>query len=164
MGNDRSPIHPEWVTGFVDGEGCFFVGLSKNVKLKLGIEVRPSFSVSQGSASKQVMRELAACFNHGSEQLRVDRYTLKYESRSAEHLRNVICPHFDRYPLRSQKVADFLTLKRVLDMMSRGEHRTREGLKDVITMAYKMNLDPNSKSRRQHPIEYWLSMLDGDAP
>ncbi len=163
MGTDRSPIHPEWVTGFVDGEGCFSVGLSKNVKLKLGIEVRPSFSVSQGSASKQVMEELAAYFNHGSEQLRVDRYTLKYESRSAEHLRKVICPHFDSYPLRSQKVVDFLILKRVLDMMSKGEHRTGERLKDIVTIVYKMNLDPNSKSRRQHPIEYWLSILDRDA-
>ena len=35
----RRPIHPEWVTGFIDGEGCFSVGFSKRINLRVGIEV-----------------------------------------------------------------------------------------------------------------------------
>lgn len=40
---------PFWVSGFVDGEGCFSVSFNLKNKLSLGVEVRPSFSLSQVS-------------------------------------------------------------------------------------------------------------------
>lgn len=40
-------VDPFWVTGFVDGEGCFCVNFNLRQCLTLGIEVRPSFSISQ---------------------------------------------------------------------------------------------------------------------
>lgn len=40
-------VDPFWMTGFVDGEGCFCVSFNLKERLALGIEVRPSFSVSQ---------------------------------------------------------------------------------------------------------------------
>jgi len=117
-----TPLSPVWVTGFMDGEGCFFVGFSKKPKLTLGIEVRPSFSVSQGSTSKDVMIRLAQFFKQSETSLRRDRYTLKYETRAADHLRKEICPHFDKYPLESQKQGDFLKFKQVLLMMLSSQH------------------------------------------
>lgn len=54
----RSPLDPNWVTGFVDGEGCFYVGFSANSAFNTGIEVRPSFSIGQGSSSRNVMEDL----------------------------------------------------------------------------------------------------------
>jgi hypothetical protein len=167
-------LPPDWVRGFVDGEGCFYVGLSKgwrmppvkahaatNPKLKVGIEVRPSFSVSQGSASKDVVAKLAQYFNHGEDRLRLDRYILKYETRSTNHIRDQVIPHFDRYPLRSQKQGGFLKLRRVMEMMNRSEHLIKDGLREIISIAYSMNLDPNGQSRRNEPIEHWLEMVDG---
>lgn len=38
---------PEYITGYVDGEGCFTVTFNQKVKALLGWEFRPSFSVSQ---------------------------------------------------------------------------------------------------------------------
>jgi len=43
-GNDNSVnIHPWWVTGFVDGEGCFTVSITKNSELKTGWRVKAIF-------------------------------------------------------------------------------------------------------------------------
>ena len=38
-------LDPNWVTGFVDGEGCFHVAVRKNENLKLGWEVMPGFTI-----------------------------------------------------------------------------------------------------------------------
>ncbi len=163
IGKNESKLEslpPDWVTGFVDGEGCFYIGISKRPKLRVGIEVRPSFSVSQGSASRNVIVKLAQYFDHGENRLRPDRNTCKYETGSANHIRDYIVPHFDQYPLRSQKEGDFLKLKRVMMMMNRSEHLTKDGLREIISIAYSMNLDPNGQSRRNEPIEYWLEMVD----
>jgi len=36
MNNERYKLNPYWVTGFVDGEGCFYVRISKSNKHKVG--------------------------------------------------------------------------------------------------------------------------------
>lgn len=38
---------PDWFTGFVDGEGCFYVSITKNKKTKDGVNVALVFSISQ---------------------------------------------------------------------------------------------------------------------
>lgn len=157
-------LNPEWVTGFVEGEGCFFVGFSKKKKSKLGIVLKLSFFVSQGSASKQAIEWIAAFFGHGKEQIRKDRYMLKYETTLLKHLRDVICPHFDAHPLRSQKMEDFRIFKKVLAMMAEGKHNTRAGMREIIILAHQMNLYPNSKSSRRQPIEEWFAILDEAPP
>lgn len=36
-------LQPSWVTGFINGEGCFIVSVTENHKLKVRIEVRHFF-------------------------------------------------------------------------------------------------------------------------
>ena len=38
-------LHPEWVTGFVDGEGCFHLSITSRKDRKLGWEVRLCFEI-----------------------------------------------------------------------------------------------------------------------
>jgi hypothetical protein len=38
-----------WITGFVDGEGSFCISFNLKKRFTSGIDVRPSFSVSQKS-------------------------------------------------------------------------------------------------------------------
>ncbi len=101
-------LQPYYVSGFVDGEGCFSVLFGKRSKLKTGIEVRPSFSVSQGKSSKDLIQKLSLFFNTADENIRSDRETLKYESRKLDHLVSEVIPHFDNYPLESNKQNYFL--------------------------------------------------------
>ena len=34
--NQQESLSPEWVVGFVDGEGCFFVGINRQPTMKIG--------------------------------------------------------------------------------------------------------------------------------
>ena len=40
-------LDPKWIVGFVDGEGCFHVGISKNASMKQNFQVLPEFVVTQ---------------------------------------------------------------------------------------------------------------------
>ena len=46
-GNQQESLSPEWVVGFVDGEGCFFVGVNRQPTMKVGWQVLPEFRVVQ---------------------------------------------------------------------------------------------------------------------
>ena len=50
-------LDPRWVTGFTDGEGCFFVGIAKHAKMTLGYQVQLCFSISsfEGGATPSLM-------------------------------------------------------------------------------------------------------------
>ena len=89
-----------WVTGFVDGEGCFSIQFVENKKYKLGLEVRPSFSIGQSKKSKEMMGKVAFFFCQGSQNIRSDKGLLKYE---INHILSTIIPHFLKYPLQSNK-------------------------------------------------------------
>ena len=71
-----------YISGYVDGEGCFTVSISPRAKLLVGWEVRPSFSVSQNADRAQLLFEIRARWGCGF--IRPDRSdsTLKFEVRN----------------------------------------------------------------------------------
>jgi LAGLIDADG endonuclease len=134
-----------YISGYVDGEGCFTVSVSPRAKLKVGWEVRPSFSVSQNGDRAEVIHAIAAYFGCGS--IRPDRSdrTVKWETRRLDHIVEKVIPHFIRYPLMSGKRGDFERFAVVCDLMRRGAHREREGLIQIVRIASEMN--PSGRRR-----------------
>jgi hypothetical protein len=134
-----------YLSGYVDGEGCFCVSLNKSWRHKFGWEIRPSFSVSQNSDRSQVLEMLKQEFGCGT--IRPDRSdrTLKFELRSVEELVERVIPHFEKYPLLSNKQHEFELFAEICRRMSRGEHHTREGFKRIIELAFEMN--PSGKRK-----------------
>jgi hypothetical protein len=131
-------LDPGWVTGFVDGEGCFHVGINAHAEMTAGYQVLPEFTVVQHARDAQLLHALKAFFgcgvvrtNHG------DR--LAYRVRSQAHLLERILPFFEKHPLRSKKHVDFLKFRDVLLMMQTGEHLKAGGLERIREIASKMN-------------------------
>src|SRR5215467_1414275 len=73
---------PSYISGYVDGEGCFTVSIAPRPTLVVGWEVRPSLSVSQNGDRSEVLLKIQRYFDCGT--LRPDRSdsTLKWEVRS----------------------------------------------------------------------------------
>jgi LAGLIDADG DNA endonuclease family protein len=127
-----------WVTGFVDGEGCFHVAINPQPEMTTGFQVLPEFTVVQHERDVQVLHALKAYFgcgvvrkNHG------DR--MAYRVRSKEHLLQIIIPFFEKHSLKTKKHVDFLKFRDVLLMMERGEHLTEEGITKIREIASQMN-------------------------
>jgi hypothetical protein len=131
-------LEAQWVTGFVDGEGCFHVAVNAHKEMTVGYQVLPEFTVVQHERDVQILHALKSYFgcgvvrsNHG------DRKA--YRVRSKEHLLQIIVPFFEKHPLKSQKRLEFETFRRILLMMDKGDHLTSEGVESIRKLAAKMN-------------------------
>jgi hypothetical protein len=144
-----------YVSGFVDGEGCFCVSFQPSVRHSLGWEARPSFSVSQNADRAQLLHVLQQRWGCGS--IRPDRSddTLKFEVRNLKELVEAVIPHFERYPLVSAKQADFDLFNEICKRMHRGEHRTLDGFRKIVEAAMRMN----SSGRRKYSSGEILNSL-----
>jgi LAGLIDADG endonuclease len=149
------PLDPWFVTGLTDGEGCFCISLAVRAKLRTGLEVRPSFSLSLNEKDLQLLEDLQAFFGCGwIRESKSDR-TFKYEVRSIGDLSSRILPHFERFPLRGYKARSCAGFSRVCQMVEQGHHLQRDGLREIVDIAYEMNL-----GRRRHSRTKILRMLD----
>ncbi len=131
-------LDAQWVTGFVDGEGCFHVGINTHADMKTGFQVLPEFTVVQHKRDVTVLHALKAHFGCGVVRTsHGDR--MAYRVRSVEHLLNHIVPFFTEHPLKTRKRVDFEKFRRVILMMSAGEHLTIDGVQRIRTIASEMN-------------------------
>jgi len=148
-------INPSYISGYVDGEGSFFISFSLREKFSLGIEVRPTFSISQRRDRSEVLRLIKSYFGCGS--IRTSRRdgTLRYEVRSIKDLREKIIPHFERYALLSSKRKEFKYFSLVCSMISDKKHLTKKGLIKIIDLITLMNVGGS----RRYSKEYLLSRL-----
>ena len=133
-----SRLEAQWVVGFVDGEGCFFVGINAHPEMTAGYQVLPEFTVVQHKRDVQLLFSLKHFFgcgvvrqNHG------DR--MAYRVRGADHLRERIVPFFEKHPLKTRKRLDFLKFRKILLMMERNEHLTLDGIEKIRQIASEMN-------------------------
>lgn len=148
-------IDPSYISGYVDGEGSFLISFSPRENIKSGLEVRPSFSVSQRKDRSEVLSLLQKYFGCGSIRLSRRDNTQKYEVRSLKEINEVIIPHFQKYPLLSGKIKDFEIFSQVCEKMERESHKTRVGLENIIDLACKMNINGS----RRYDKKYLLSKL-----
>lgn len=131
-------LEAQWVTGFVDGEGCFHVGISKHSGMTMGYQVLPELTVVQHKRDVQVLHALKAYFGCGVVRTNhADR--MCFRVRNMDHLKNVIVPFFDKHPLKTKKRIDFEFFKSVLSMMEVGDHLHEAGLMKIREAAPKMN-------------------------
>ena len=144
-----------YISGYVDGEGCFTVSISPRAKLLVGWEVRPSLSVSQNGDRSEVLQLIQSYFGCGS--VRPDRSdkTLKWETRKLEDLLDRVIPHFERYPLLSGKHADFERFAAVCRLIADRSHRTASGLVEIVELARGMN----PSGTRRYSAEFILAKL-----
>ena len=63
----------------------------------------------------------------------------EFRVSSLDQILTKIIPHFDKYPLITQKRADYLLFKEVILMMDRGEHLRVEGLQAIINIRATLN-------------------------
>jgi hypothetical protein len=160
MRSDAGPWHSReflsaYISGYVDGEGCFTVSIPPRATLRVGWEVRPGFSVSQNGDRAEVLHAIQSYFGCG--RIRPDRSdrTLKWETRRLEDILGCVVPHFETFPLLSGKRHDFKRFAAVCHLMAVGAHRRRDGLAEIVELARTMN----PSGRRRYDAEALLAQL-----
>ena len=151
-----SQLTPWFVTGLVEGEGCFSVSFTLRKKLKLGIETRPSFSISLNERDLPLIKQIHNFFGCGAVRYSKSDRTYKYEVRSVGDLVTIILPHFEQFSLKGEKKQDCQLFVEICRCVRANLHRSKTHLPEIIEKAYRMN--PSGK--RKHDKVYLLRMLD----
>ena len=132
-------LDPWFVTGVVEGEGTFSVSFSRRKKLKVGIETRPSFSVTLHQRDLPLLKALRAYFGCGAIRFSRRDGTYKFEVRSVRDLVRRVLPHFERYPLQGSKAEDFERFAEIVRLVHANHHLKPLYLRRIIELAYRMN-------------------------
>ncbi len=94
-------LDPNWVTGFVDSEGCFTVAIEILDPLKW--KVRISFEISLHEKDKEILEKIKSFFGVGAIYNRSDKKICVYRITNINYINDIIIPHFIKYPLISKK-------------------------------------------------------------
>lgn len=125
------------MTGFIDGEGTFFVGINPKSDMATGYSVALEFSITQHIRDTLMMQNLVHFFGFGY--LAKDG-TTKYQFRIRKVSELIqLFTLFDEYPLHSQKRLDALAFQQVLNLVVAKEHLTEEGLQKIVEIKATMN-------------------------
>jgi LAGLIDADG endonuclease len=112
-------LQAQWTVGFVDGEGCFHIGINKNSTLNQVL-----VTVTQHKRDVQVLYALNGCgvvrVNHGD--------VWCFRVRKLSHLHEIIVPFFEKHKLLTKKRIDFDKFRTVILMMHQKHHLTLEGV------------------------------------
>ncbi len=130
-------LHPWFVTGFTDAEGSFSVGISRNKEIKVGWVVKLSFQITLHQKDKCLLEQIKTYLGVGSI-YRQGKDIIQFQVSSKKDIK-VIIDHLDKYPLITQKLADYILFKQAFELVLRQEHVTPEGLQKIVAIKASMN-------------------------
>jgi hypothetical protein len=134
-------ITDDYIVGFVEGEGMFYIGIVPSKETKSGWQVIYFFKVSQNPIGKRVLDDLKERLNCGyvkqnSKTDKTDR-SLALVVRNFSDLKTKVLPFFRGKLIIKKK--SFNTFEKVLFLVEQGKHLKKEGLAKIVDLAYSMN-------------------------
>ena len=138
-------LNPWYITGLVDGEGCFCITISKHKTKKLGFDPRLMFEIEMVIDDEKLLRKLKDHFKCGHVYiLNYERYGwrphVKYAVKKQKDIIDKIIPFFEKYPLQGKKHKDFEYFCKAAKIFENKEHLTLKGLKNLRIIQSKMNI------------------------
>jgi len=129
--------NPNWITGFTDGDGCFFVKISKSSQAKLGSKTSLDFNIRQHSRDVLLLSSLINFFKCGN--IYETPGVAEFRVSKISDIQNIIIPFFKAYPLQSHKIQNFLDFILVSKMIENKENLTIKGLEKIKVIKTGMN-------------------------
>ncbi len=147
-------ISNEYLAGFVDGEGCFYVGFSKRKDLPLGWQIITEFHLSQNPGGKNILeafreRLKAGYIKPNNPKNKKDR-TWVLVIKNRDEIRNKLIPFFEKHPLFSHnKRKQFHIFKQVFSIIEQKRHLTVEGFEEIASLVFSTPTRGNKKYSKE---------------
>lgn len=100
-------LHPQWIVGFFDGEGCFSASITQKGFLKCSV------SVKQHALDIALLNSLKAYFKCGSVCLDKNTNVAVWIVTGMEQLRTAILPFFESHSLKGKRKVEFVRFRRL---------------------------------------------------
>jgi hypothetical protein len=143
---------PDYLAGYVDGEGSFHVAVQRNPSSRHGWQLVPEFHVSQNPERASVLEFLQSYLACGRIRPNARKGTrdraLVFVVRRRSDLVERVVPFFEAHPLLSQKQTEFETFAAIVRAMAVGAHLVPEEFQRLRRLAVTMN--GGGRYRRLH--------------
>ena len=154
--NVTSHLNPLFITGFADAEGSFILKISKSPKYKAGWKVEPVFSIGLHVKDLRILEQIQIYW--GGTMGRISRTGDAVSlTVSARKDLAIILAHFiffllkkrifltqkkrDKYPLITQKKADFELFKLAVEILNQQEYlKSLAGIQSIVNIRASLNL------------------------
>ena len=143
------PLSPEWITGFIDGEGSFGVQIIKSSLYRIGWTARASFKISLHKKDQKVLEAIRNYLGVGN--ITADGADgIRFQVSSMAGLL-ILINYLEQYPLITQKHGDFILWREIILIIQRKEHLTLAGLKAIISHRASLNLGISEELKAAFP-------------
>ncbi len=137
------PLNPYYLSGFVDGEGCFSISIGKHKTLKTRIEIGLEFEIELREDDREILERIQKTLDCGRiYHLKYERYGwrphVKYIVHRLEEFQKKIVPFFHKYPLQAKKKDAFKIFCQAVILKAKGEHLNKNGIKKFRRLQSKM--------------------------
>jgi len=129
---------PYWLSGFINGEGCFMVKIIKSSSQKVGYQVQLDFVITGHSRDEELINSLIPYLNCGI-LVKTKRGEVYFTTRKFSDITGIIIPFLKQYPMIGVKSEDYLDFCKVADLMAEKQHLTEEGLNLIRNIKAGMN-------------------------
>jgi len=146
MGRTKPTVSKEYVVGLTDGEGCFYVNISKSSLYKSGFRVQMHFHLKMQEKDKNLLEKVRNTIGCGAvyfqkEQRANHCQCFRYTVSSQSDILNKIIPFFRQYPLQSySKNVNFQIFCKIAELVKSKAHFTAKGIAKIRELKGKMNL------------------------
>ncbi|YP_008475089.1 hypothetical protein (mitochondrion) [Ogataea philodendri] len=139
-------LHPWFITGLTDAEGCF--------TLKIGKRIQLEFVIGMHTVDKNLINSLKEFFGIGNIWENKRNNTIYFKVSKIKDLITIIIPHFENYPLQSKKQSDFYLFKQAAiikygDGSNKKKRLTDKEVEDIIRIRLSINRRKISENLQQ---------------
>jgi hypothetical protein len=134
-------LNPQWVSGFVAGDGGFSIYVRPAKDYAIGEKVYCRFHIAQHSKDLELMKLFIKFFGCGTVSIRSNTSTSRcdYIVQDTTNLIGNILPHFDSYPLLNLKQKDYKCFNECMTILKLKQHLNQEGLNKIKSLNLEMN-------------------------
>lgn len=147
-------ISDDYIAGFVDGEGMFYVGIVPSTgssRNKKGWQVIYFLKVSQNPSGKVILdgikKRLGCGYIKPNSQSDPTDKSLAYVVRDLPNLRDKVIPFFEDKLIIKKRT--FIKFKKIINIVDKKEHLTKSGMKEILDIAYSMNTRKRKVSKSE---------------
>ena len=133
-----------YICGFVDGEGCFTIVISKHKTKKLGLDARLHFEIELRADDEELLKSIQETLGCGRiYHINYDKYDwaphVELKVSSIKDIRDKIIPFFKKHRLYGKKRHSFEFFCQAAELFYVKEHLTLAGIEKLRAIRQGMN-------------------------
>lgn len=140
-----------FLAGVIEGEGSVCASIKVHPTVRYGVFVDPEFFIYQHKAGVKLLRLAQEVFQTGKIVPKSgSENVLVYAITSRRSIYEKVLPYFEKYMRFSAKWETFLRFREIVIKIEEKQlHSSREGMIELVKLAYQMNPDSKGKERKR---------------